>query len=136
MITIASAANVALAQMPSPALTRPMRIKSEIWVKALLRRAAAAGAPGVVVHRGDADAGTILVTIARLDGTVDLYGPAPAGLASDDGERRFERLAERTPEAKVSERIARERKLDSDIWVVEIEDRDGRHFLDGWLAAQ
>ena len=112
-----------------------MRLKSEIWVKALLRRATGAGAPGVVVHRGDADAGSILVIIVRLDGTVDLYGPAPAGLATDDGERRFECLASRKPEAEVAERILRERRLDSDIWAIEIEDRDGRHFLDGWLAA-
>jgi hypothetical protein len=111
-----------------------MRLKSELWVKALLRRAVIAGAPGVVVHRGDSDAGTIFIAILRLDGTADLYGPAPAGLATDDGERRFERLAERKSEQDVADRIARERRLDSDIWVVEIEDRDGRSFLEGWLS--
>lgn len=111
-----------------------MRIKSELWVKAFLRRAAVAGSPGVVVRRGDADAGIILIKIARLDGTADLYGPAPAGFASDDGERRWMALAERTAESEVDARLATEVRLDGDTWIVEIEDVQGRHFLDGWLA--
>ena len=112
-----------------------MRLKSDIWVKAYLRRAAVAGSPGVVAHRGDNDAGAILLKIARLDGTADLYGPAPAGLATDDGERRFTRLAAAVTETTVDATLARELKLDADTWIVEIEDRLGRNFLDGWLAA-
>ncbi len=111
-----------------------MRIKSELWVKAYLRSAAVAGSPGVVVRRGDADAGIILIKIARLDGTADLYGPAPAGLTSEDGERRWTLLAEAIAEAEVDKRLATEVRLDGDSWVVEIEDRQGRHFLDTWLA--
>jgi hypothetical protein len=112
-----------------------MRIKSEIWVKAFLRRASAAGVPGVVARRGDADAGVILIKIARLDGTADLYGPVPAGFESDDGERRWSLRSGCAPEAEVDGRIATESRLDGDIWVVELEDRQGRHFLEGWLAA-
>ncbi|MEZ5855792.1 MAG: DUF1491 family protein [Hyphomicrobiaceae bacterium] len=111
-----------------------MRLKSELWVKAYLRRAAGAGVSGVVVHRGDADAGIILIKIARLDGTADLFGPAPAGMQSDDGERRWMCLAEAVVEADVDKRVASELRLDSDSWVVELEDRTGRHFLEGWLA--
>jgi len=111
-----------------------MRLKSEIWVKAYLRRAAIAGSPGVVVRRGDDDAGVILIKIARLDGHADLYGPAPAGLGSADGERQWEALCNVAPEGEVDARLAAERRLDSDIWIVEVEDRQGRHFLDGWLA--
>ncbi len=113
-----------------------MRLKSELWVKAYLRRAAGSGVSGVVVHRGDADAGIILIKIARLDGRADLFGPAPAGLHSDDGERRWMCLVEAGGEAEVDSRIAGELRLDSDSWVVELEDRGGRHFLDGWLAPQ
>lgn len=111
-----------------------MRLKSELWVKAYLRRAAVAGSPGVVVRRGDPDAGIIMIRIARLDGHCDLYGPAPAGFASDDGERRWTALAERAPEAEVDARLGTEVRLDPDLWIVEVEDRDGRAFLDGWLA--
>ncbi len=111
-----------------------MRLKSEIWVKAYLRRAAVAGAPGVVVRRGDADAGIIMIKIARLDGHCDLYGPAPAGLASDDGERRWTRLAENAPEDQIEARLATEIRLDPDLWIVEIENRQAEHHLEGWLA--
>ncbi|MFM9938036.1 MAG: DUF1491 family protein [Hyphomicrobiaceae bacterium] len=110
-----------------------MRLKSEIWVKALLHRAASAGRPGVVARRGDSDAGAILVVVARLDGTADLYGPAPAGLESSDGERLLQPLKTRAPEADIALAIEREIRIDSDVWVVEIEDRAGQHFLDGWL---
>ncbi|MGE3914968.1 MAG: DUF1491 family protein [Hyphomicrobiaceae bacterium] len=111
-----------------------MRLKSELWVKAYLRRAEIAGSPGAVVRRGDTDAGVILIKVARLDGTADLYGPAPAGLASDDGERRWTLIAERMPEGDADARLAAERRLDSDAWIVEIEDRAGRNHLEGWLS--
>ncbi len=113
-----------------------MRLKSDIWVKALIARAAGGGCPAVVVRRGDGDAGAIFVVVARLDGTSDLYGPAPAGLQSDDGERLFERLRAAAPDSLVSEHLTREARLDSDFWVVEIESREGRHFLDGWLSPE
>ncbi len=111
-----------------------MRLKSELWVKAYLRRCAGEGAMGAVVHRGDSDAGTIFIKIARLDGTADLYGPAPAGLSSSDGERQWTLIAERKPEGDIDSKIAGERRLDSDCWVVEIEDRNGGSRLEGWLA--
>jgi len=111
-----------------------MRLKSELWVKAYLRRASIAGSPGVVVRRGDTDAGIILIKIARLDGRCDLYGPQPAGLGSDDGERRWMCVAQNAPEPDVDLRLAKEVQLDPDAWVVEIEDREGRHHLQGWLG--
>ena len=57
-----------------------MRIKSEIWVRAYLRRCQSEGVPVVIVRRGDEAAGAIFICVDRLDGTVALYGPAPAGL--------------------------------------------------------
>ena len=110
-----------------------MRIKSEIWIKALLRRAAVACSPGVVVRRGDADAGAIFVVITRLDGTADLYGPAPSHLSPEDGDRLLQCLKPRASEADVAAAIEREKRIDSDLWVIEIESRDGAHHLDGWL---
>ena len=110
-----------------------MRLKSEIWVKAYLRSCAGKGSPAVVVRRGDSDAGVILIKIARLDGTADFYGPAPAGYVGD-GERSWILIAAGKPEAEIDERLAREIRLDSDIWIVEVEDRQGRCFLEDWMA--
>ncbi len=110
-----------------------MRLKSEIWVKAYIRRLMGEGVSAVVARRGDSDAGVILIKVVRLDGTADLYGPAPAGFTGDDGERRWTALAQMKPEADVEAMVAQERRLDGDIWVVEVEDRSGRSFLEGWL---
>ena len=112
-----------------------MRLKSELWVKAYLRTCASAGVPAAVVRRGDDDAGVVLIKVSRLDGTAALYGPAPAGLERDSGEPRWS-LAATASDADIEARLAREKNLDSDIWIVEIEDREGRHFLDGWLALE
>lgn len=114
-----------------------MRLKSEIWIKAYLRRAAGAGSPGVVVRRGDDEAGAIFIKIDRLDGYAWLYGPAPAGFDGNDQERRFLPLMKgaAAPYAKIDAALAREIRFDSDVWIVEIESREGTHFLDGWLLA-
>lgn len=103
------------------------RLKAEFWVKALLRRCAAADAAAVVVRRGDADAGAVLVKVNRLDGSASVYS---AGW-SLDGERVWRRATgvEPAPDREAEAYISRQAQRDPDLWVVEIEDRAGRHFL-------
>jgi hypothetical protein len=110
-----------------------VRLKSEIWVKAYLRACAGEGAAAVVIQRGDADAGVIFIKIAHLNGTADLYGPAPAGLV-DRLDREWVPVRTEAPESEIDALIRREIDMDRDIWVLEVEDRDGRHFLDNWLS--
>jgi hypothetical protein len=95
-----------------------------------------------VVYHGDDQAGAIYVKIARLDGTAALYSPAPQSFAmaeepsETDGERRFTAyFPAGTPERQVDDHMQRQREFDGDLWLIEIEDRQGRHFLDGWLSA-
>jgi hypothetical protein len=108
-----------------------MRLRSDIFVAALLRRAFVEGAHGGVVHHGDEAAGAVFVSVDRLDGTHDLYGPASQALSEDgDGGRRFERLASRIDRPALLARIASERRFDSDLWFVEVEDRQGRSFIE------
>ena len=113
-----------------------MRLKSEIWVKAYLRRCQGEGLAAVLVRRGDADAGAIYIKVSRLDGTALLYGPAPAGLEEAREERRWQPCLERetTPETEADAYLERQVEFDPDIWIVTVEDRLGRHFLDDWLA--
>lgn len=108
-----------------------MRLKSEIWVKAYVRRCYSAGSPALVVRRGNEEAGAIFVVVNRLDGTVVLYGPAPAGLAMPDGDRLWTPALgpEPIPESDANAYLNRQENFDPDFWVVEVEDRDGRHFL-------
>src|SRR5262245_37827519 len=115
-----------------------MRLKSEIWVKAYLRRCQVHGVAAVVVRRGDDDAGAIYVCINRLDRTVTLYGPAPAGLEGGDTERRWVKClpAGFIAEEEATSYLARQIKFDGDIWIVEIEDKAGRHFLGDAVAEE
>jgi len=108
-----------------------MRIKSEIWVRAYLRRCQSEGVPVVIVRRGDEAAGAIFICVDRLDGTVSLYGPAPAGSTGSESDRRWISCfpSPAVGEAEVGRYLARQREFDPDLWIIEIEDRAGRHFL-------
>ena len=103
-----------------------MMFSSDIWVAALIRRAELGGAFGVVVRKGDARAGSVLIKVLnRGQGTARLYAEATRG----DGEKVWMRPNLSEVEADLDAYIDRAAKVDPDIWVVEIEDRDGRHFL-------
>ena len=103
-----------------------MRLKSDIWVAALLRRCAGAGLFGAVVHHGADEAGTVFVYINHLNGTYDLLSPPPGPTYNADGERRFiKEFSAPVDWAKASAIVARRRKFDPDLWAVEIEDRTG-----------
>jgi hypothetical protein len=107
------------------------RIRSDFWVSAHLRRCALAGIDAVLRRRGAAEAGAIFVTVDRLDGSVDLYGPAPQSLLEDDviGRLFAPILTDKAP-PDIEARMARELKFDPDLWWLSIDDRAGRHLLD------
>ncbi|HEY8248019.1 MAG TPA: DUF1491 family protein [Hyphomicrobium sp.] len=109
-----------------------MRLRAEFWVKGYIRRCAVEGASAVVVRHGDDDAGAIFIKVDRLDGTCLVFGPAPAGLDGAESDRRW--IAHLSPEnneiAKADAFLSREASFDADLWLIEVEDRKGRHFLD------
>jgi hypothetical protein len=106
------------------------RIRSDFWVAAHLRRCAVAGVSAVLRRRGAAEAGAIFVTLDRLDGSASLYGPAPQALVDDSAARLFAPLLENVRPEQIEDRMQREARFDPDFWLIEIEDREGRHFLD------
>jgi hypothetical protein len=111
-----------------------MRLKSAIWVAAYLRRCNGEGAFAAVRRRGAEEAGAIFIKLNRLDGTAELFGPAPQSAFDETQptDRAFSRSFKQqpAPEAKIEEQILREIRFDPDAWVIEIEDRAGRHFLE------
>ncbi len=111
-----------------------MRLKSGIWVAGYIRRAQVEGAFAAVRRRGAEEAGAIFIKVNRLDGTADLYGPAPQAAFDEaqPSDRAFSLClkAQPAPEADAEAYLAREIRFDPDVWIVEIEDRTGRHFLD------
>ena len=110
-----------------------MRLKSSIWVAAYLRRCQTEGIFGAVRRRGADEAGAVFVKVGLLDGNAMLYVPAPQAVYDDS--RPIERIFMSTspqpvPEQSVEERLVKEIRFDPDAWIVETEDRTGRHFLD------
>jgi hypothetical protein len=109
-----------------------MRLRSDIFVSAYMRLRNSENAFAAVRYKGAAEAGAIFICIDRLDGTADLYGPAPqTAFDTASPDRQFQKISKdgSTP-LDVAERIARERKYDCDIWVIDIEDRTGEPRLD------
>jgi hypothetical protein len=105
------------------------RIKTGIWVSAFIRRVGLDGTPVMVARRGDVDAGLVLIKVNRLEepGCV-VYSPS----RDLDGNRiwRMATGPDPVPEPDADTYIERQAKFDPDLWVLEIEDRAGRHFLD------
>jgi hypothetical protein len=105
-----------------------MRVTSALWVGAFVRRCNGSGMFAVVARRGAEEAGAIFIILDKLDGVVDLYGPAPQASfdAAEDGDRLFQKIATGESQAAVTARLEKEGRFDPDFWVVAGEDRDGR----------
>ena len=102
------------------------RLTSDLWVSAYLTRLRLADIPAFVTAKGDATAGAVLIKLNRLDGQATCYQRS-FDLAT--GARTWMVLAE-GPEAEVDAALARQRDVDPDLWVIEVEDKAGRHLLD------
>jgi hypothetical protein len=103
------------------------RLKSGIFVRALIRRAEVAGAQAYVVRKGSEEAGAIFLKVSRLDGTCTVLNQARDG----EGELVWARpLGEACDDARAGAYFERQVKFDPDLWILEIEDREGRAFVD------
>ncbi|MSP82528.1 MAG: DUF1491 family protein [Alphaproteobacteria bacterium] len=108
--------------MPAP------RLNTWLWVQAQLRTCNFNAIPAVVRHRGDPDLGAVILVHNRLaDGCV-----AFSRVTLESGGVGWLRATGDTPvsEADAESYIERQIARDSDTWVIEIEDRDGRFQLD------
>ena len=116
-----------------------MRVTSEFFAAALVRRANDEGAFAVIERRGASEAGAIFLLVDDRSGAMSLYGPAMAGLGRDSeadrDDRRFSFQGRFAPH-ELKERFLRESRFDPDFWIVEIDDREGRHFLGDALVEE
>ncbi len=109
------------------------RLRSDFWVSAYIRRCGVEGLVAVLRRRGAAEAGAVMVKLDRLDGTATLFAPAPQSAFAERAlDRRFARAhaTATLSSGEAEERLRREVRFDPDLWIVEVEDRSGRHFLD------
>ena len=108
------------------------RVTSAVWVAAYIRRCSVAGAPAYLLRKGAEAAGAIYIKVNRLDGTALVLAPAPqAVFDTADPSRVWAgwRGGSPVPESEADAYLSREYGFDPDLWLVEIEDRQGRHFL-------
>ena len=106
-------------------MTAP-RLSTKVWVDAYLKRLELEMIPAYIARKGDATAGAVLVKVATLDGRAACY---QRSWDLDTGDRTWVVLSE-GPEDLVEASISKQASFDPDIWVVELETRDGRHLLD------
>ena len=93
-----------------------------------MRRAQLEGASAFILQKGDASRGDVLVKVADMQGGARAYVPR----TSMEGERVFVDLQSQQvgpDEVSVDEYVRRARARDADLWIIEIEDRDARHFI-------
>lgn len=107
------------------------RLKAHIFVSALLQRAVSHGAFGVVVKKGDKDAGAVVVCVRQDEGHVCLYQAA----TNMDGERVWHESLPARAQA-IDGQLKRLASRDPDLWIVEIDDREGRNFLTETVVKQ
>lgn len=109
-----------------------MRLTSSMWVAAYVRRCHIEGAYAVVTRRGSPEAGAVFVVLDRLDGTCTLFTQAPQALIPEGQlrDRLFVAVENVSDGQAVKARMERELKFDPDLWMVDVEDRQGRHFLE------
>ena len=102
------------------------RLTADLWVSAYMTRLRLLDIPAFVVARGDATAGAVLVKLNTLDGQAALYHRRFDLMT---GERLWDVLVAGN-DADIETAIIAQRRTDPDLWVIEVEDRNGRHLLD------
>ena len=109
------------------------RLKSGLWVKALIRRCDLAAIGVAVVARGDADAGAILLKLNGRDAGFTVL----AQTRQPDGASVWLRATGAAPvaETEADAYIARQRGRDPDLWVIEIDNASPDAVLDGPILA-
>jgi hypothetical protein len=97
------------------------RVKVGIWVQVALRLGDQAGRPGMVLRRGDADAGGVLVVLRGREGLVVL-----SQVRAADGAAAWMRGTGAAPvdEAATDAYVARQVRFDPDLWVIEFDAPD------------
>ena len=102
------------------------RLTAKFWVQAYMARLELTGIPAYVIAHGDDTAGAVLVKLSTLDGQAKAF---QRSFDLMSGARKWIVLSEGA-EADIDAALSKQRGFDPDVWVIEVEDRHGRHLLD------
>ena len=102
------------------------RLATHVWVGAYLTRLRLADIPVFVVRKGDETAGAVIVKLNTLDGQARAYQRE----FNFENDRRDWVTLKEGAEPDVDAALARQAGFDPDLWIIEVEDRQGRSLLD------
>ena len=102
------------------------RLTSSFWVQAYIKRLNLLGVPAFVVSHGDDTAGAIIVKVNKLNGDAVLF---ERSFSLDKNLNQWSKF-ESGDEKELDELLSRQLSRDRDLWIVEIESREGDPFLD------
>ena len=101
------------------------RLTTDLWVGAYLTRLRLSEIPAFITKKGDATAGAVLVKLNTLDGQASAF---QRSFDLMTGQRTWVVLCD-GDEGEVDAALQRQKTFDPDLWVIEVEDRKGRHLL-------
>ena len=102
------------------------RLTSSFWVQAYIKKLNLLGVPAFVVSHGDDTAGAIIVKVNKLNGDAVLF---ERSFSLDKNLNQWSKF-ESGDEKRLDELLTRQLSRDRDLWIVEIESREGDPFLD------
>ena len=102
------------------------RLTSSFWVQAYIKKLNLLGVPAFVVSHGDDTAGAIIVKVNKLNGEAVLF---ERSFSLDKNLNQWSKF-ESGDEKELDELLSRQLSRDRDLWIVEIESREGDPFLD------
>lgn len=103
------------------------RLPTHLEVGALIRQVNAAGGFGTVIHKGDANAGTILIVLTENGTNPRIYERMPAIDGSRNWHLRQTQDADKQRETE--EYLAARSAQDPDLWIVELDIAHGERFI-------
>ena len=108
-----------------------MRLTSIMWLGIFMRQETARGAFVTVAKKGAQQAGALFVIHNHLNGTLDLYGPAPQSLFDDNvSDRQFEKVLTGVSQSELDVYMEKQKNFDPDLWIIETESGTGNPSLE------
>lgn len=103
-----------------------IRLTAEFWVQAYLQRLNLENIPAFVTQKGDLIAGSVLVKLNTLDGNAQVF---QRSFDLQTGQQAWVSLISGS-ETEVDASVNKQKSFDPDLWVIEVEDKQGRSLLD------
>ena len=103
------------------------RLPARLEATALIRQVQAAGGFAAVLHRGEPDAGTLLLVLTENGTNIRVYERVP----QLDSARKWQCAMQQTPENKdeIAAYLMRRADQDRDLWIIELDIAQAERFI-------